>query len=356
MRSKKNFARLVGSIFTVGLLATAPTQVLANGIIVAPNGFTQIGINDNGSLDANSFKGLIGIGYNFTGQGSRTGFQDALTPGCPCESWGISGNGLGGAVGPANGNQNIGVNNSSAGTSTNTSAAAATASFVSNTFLNTLPGLTVTQSFSVSAQSGTGGLFKDTVTIHNGTAATINDVRYTRAMDWDVPPTEFAEFVTHKGTTTTASLLRSTDDGFANANPITAVTNTGIVGPINADGTTGPADHGSLFVFGFGNLAAGADKTFNIFYGAGANEADALTLLSLISPELYSLGQSSLGGSRRPDLPTFIFAFNGVGGSIIVPPPDGGGRAYLSRRPSRSSAAVSSASAGRAAGKRKLFG
>ena len=81
-----------------------------------------------------------------------------------------------------------------------------------------------------------------------------------------MPPTEFSEYVTHKGTTTTATLLHSTDNGFANANPITAIWDGGIVGPINSDGTTGPADHRSLFVFGFGDLADGGNYKFNIFY------------------------------------------------------------------------------------------
>ncbi|MDW8444358.1 MAG: PEP-CTERM sorting domain-containing protein [Acetobacteraceae bacterium] len=96
--------------------------------------------------------------------------------------------------------------------------------------------------------------------------------------------------------------------------------------PPNTEGLQGasPFDHGSLFVFGFGALSPGQTYSFDIFYGAGENEKDALTLLSLVSPELYSLGQSSLGGRRRDDLPTFVFAFRGVGGEIIVPPPPPG--------------------------------
>ena len=294
----------------------------ANGLIVAPNGFSQIGINDDGSLDASTASGYVGIGYNFSGQGGRTGFQDALTPGCPCEAWGVSANGVGGQVGQSTGNQNIGVNLSSAGTSDNSSAGATT-TFTSNTFLNQsgLTGLTVSQTFTLAGQTATGGLFQDHVTIHNGTGAAVTDLRYARAMDWDVPPTEFQEVVTIKGTGTTATLLHSTDNGFANANPITAVTDNGLVGPIDADGTTGPADHGSLFVFGFGDLADGADYSFNIYYGSGANEGDALALLAGVSPELYSLGQSNDGaGGPNTAYPTFVFAFNGVGGSVVVPP------------------------------------
>jgi type IV pilus assembly protein PilY1 len=289
-------------------------QAMASGLLYSDNGTVRVGINDDGSIDADTVDGTIGVGYNFTGQGGRTGFQDALTPGCYCEAWGVSGNGLGGQVGRANGNQNITVGASS---STATS-------FTSNTSLSTLPGLSVSQVFSLSNENASGALFKNVVTLTNTTGSTITDLRYARAMDWDVPPTEFSEYVTFKGVGSTTSLLRATDNGFANANPLSAVLDGGIIGPIDADGTTGPADHGSLFVFGFGDLAAGEEYTFNIFYGAAGNEAGALSLLSAISPELYSLGQSNLEGRRRSDLPTYIFAFNGVGGSVVVPPPNEG--------------------------------
>ncbi|MDT3677673.1 MAG: PEP-CTERM sorting domain-containing protein [Burkholderiaceae bacterium] len=296
---------------TVALVTAGFTSLAAaNAILVSPNGYVRIGINDSGSLDTSAGGQTAGIGYRFP-----SGFADALTPGCPCEAWGVSANGLGGQVGETTGNQNITINAPSSTATT----------FTSNTALSTLPGLTVTQTYSIGAQSATGALFQDTVTIHNGTGAAITDLRYARAMDWDVPPTTFSEFVTIQGTGTTPSLLHSTDDGFANANPLTATGNAGIIGPVNADGTTGPADHGALFVFGFGGLADGADFTFNIFYGAGANRSDAVALLGLISPELFSLGMSNAGGSAATGSPTFVFAFNGVGGEVIIPPPDDGG-------------------------------
>jgi len=298
-----------------GTAAILPTSASATGLILSANGFTQIGIQDTGNLDANTDAGFVGIGYNFTGQGGRTGMQDALTPGCPCESWGVSASGFSGQIGDATGNSNIGLVSTSTGVN----------SFTSVTNLTTLPGLTVTQAFTRSAETATGGLFQDHVTITNGTGGTVTDVRYARAMDWDVPPTEFSEVVTHKGTTTTTELLHSTDNGFSTADPIAAMSDGGICGPVDSDGTTGPCDHGSLFVFGFGSLANGATKEFNIFYGAGANLADGLTLLGMISPELYSIGQSSgctgTSNGQCDDLPPYLFAFNGVGGSVVVPPP-----------------------------------
>jgi hypothetical protein len=63
--------------------------------------------------------------------------------------------------------------------------------------------------------------------------------------------------------------------------------------------------------------------TFDIFYGAGANRADALALVTAVNAELYSFGYSSLGGIRQDDLPVYIFAFSGVGLPPIEEPPTG---------------------------------
>ena len=46
--------------------------------------------------------------------------------------------------------------------------------------------LQITQAYSQAA--GSGALIRDRVTITNLGAATVNDVRYARNMDWDVPP------------------------------------------------------------------------------------------------------------------------------------------------------------------------
>ncbi|MFL1464375.1 hypothetical protein ACI6QG_19395 [Roseococcus sp. DSY-14] len=292
---------------------------MAQGYVVSGNGLVAIGANSTGNLDANvagiggpspsNGSGLLGIAYNAVP--GRTGWQDALSPGCACEAWGVAGNGQGNQVGATTGNQGISLVSQAGVPGTSfTSVTSAAGS-----------GLTVTHSFSVATETATGALFKAEVTVANNTGATVADVRYARAMDWDVPPTEFREYVTHKGVPTTASLLHATDDGFANANPMTATSNGGIATLPNTEGDQGGvADHGSLFVFGFGSLLDGATKTFNIFYGAGANLADALALLGAVGPELYSLGQSNSGGVRNDGAPTFVFAFNGVGGTVVVPP------------------------------------
>ena len=80
-----------------------------------------------------------------------------------------------------------------------------------------LPGISVTQAYAP-AINAPGELFRDVVTINNSTGAEVTDVKYVRVMDWDVPPTEFNEYVTIKGTATTTLLEQSGDNGFNTAN------------------------------------------------------------------------------------------------------------------------------------------
>jgi len=61
---------------------------------------------------------------------------------------------------------------------------------------------------------------KPTVTIEN-ISDDVVDVRYRRVMDWDIPPTEFSEFVTIGGLPATA-VTSSDDNGFSDANPLVA--------------------------------------------------------------------------------------------------------------------------------------
>jgi hypothetical protein len=100
----------------------------------------------------------------------------------------------------------------------------------------------------------------------------------------------------------------------------------------------GPADHGGVFDFRFDALADGAEKQFNIFYGAASTEADAIAAITKVHAEVYSLGQPShfdfpwadegtaLGSpsasaedNGEPN--TFVFAFGAVGGVALNTPP-----------------------------------
>jgi type IV pilus assembly protein PilY1 len=82
---------------------------------------------------------------------------------------------------------------------------------------------------------------------------------------------------------------------------------------------SGPADHGAFFTFGFGALAAGESRTFNIYYGAAATESAALSALGTVGAEVFSLGQSGAGGQITGSPATYIFGFSGVGGTPVIP-------------------------------------
>jgi type IV pilus assembly protein PilY1 len=277
-----------------------------------------IGVNPDGSLNTTvgsvsvNGGGHTGIAYKFpTGA-----FEDATAPGCWCEGWGVSTSTTGGPTtsGYANVSTDGGPHNLTLGSFTSS-----TTSISSAVSLTSLPGLKVTQVYQTSTNAP-GALFRVAVTITNDTAGTLDNVRYVRVMDWDVPPTEFSEFVTIKGTATTTLLERSHDNGFNTANPLggDAALNPATVGVDFTD--VGPADHGAYFRFNFGSLAAGASYSFDIFYGAAGTEAGALAAITAEGLELYSLGQSR-GGEVTGAPATFIFGFRGVGGVPITPTP-----------------------------------
>jgi len=308
----------VGAI-AAALLFTAGTAHAA-ATIINPDGTVALGVNDQGHL--NTSVGSVAVNSSATGLAFKFpdgSFRDATSPGCFCEGWGVSVNGT------TSGYANVsvdGVVNLSVSSFASTATTA-----TSSVSLTSLPGLTVTHAYSP-ADNAPGALFKAVVTITNTTGATVNDLKYVRVMDWDVPLTEFNEFVTIVGTGTTTLLEKSHLNGFATANPLSTLCDaTGCgYGGVDVDVTdVGPTDHGAYFRFNFGSLAHGASYTFTTFYGAAGSAAAALAALGAEGVELYSLGQSS-PPSGDPVLgtpATYMFAFKGVGGTPIgtVPEP-----------------------------------
>lgn len=288
---------LIASLLSAAV--AAPFAVTdANAGAVITSGPVSMGIFDQGHV------GFSGVGLSFAGVG------DALTPGCMCEGWGVAGNGIAGWASVANG----GIVNVVVDSFVSTPSTATTM-----VHLGSLPSLQVTQAYAPSAGAPTS-LFQDTVTIANTGAADILDVRYRRVMDWDVPPTTFREFVTIGGLPA-ANLIYSDDNGFTHSSPLSPSSPI-MSGTVNTNFTDlGPADHGALFDFGFGTIAAGQSKTFNIFYGATDSEAAAMAALGAVSAELFSLGQSSCTGCQITGSPaTYIFGFSGVGGTPVGGP------------------------------------
>lgn len=275
------------------LLALAATTAHAGAVL--SSGVTTIGVNDQGNL---IFQG-VGLRYVPTG-------GEALAPGCFCEGWGVADviSRSFGKAGEVFGKQNVVVESF-----TKTSSTAKSVVRIVN---GTASVLRVTHDFRVSPQ--TANLFEAIVTIENISAATV-DLRYRRAMDWDVPPTTFSELVTIV-TNGAQDVVFSSDNGFADGNPLNAA---GSILFTGERANSGPADHGAVFDFNLGTLEPGKSRVFSIFYGAAAHEPAALQALAAIGPEVYSLGKPntpSLTPSGSPN--TFIFAFKGVGGTPAI--------------------------------------
>jgi hypothetical protein len=175
-------------------------------------------------------------------------------------------------------------------------------------------------------------LYENQVTIENIGSVAVDSLTYRRIMDWDIEPTPFNEYVTidwtgSGGDGSTANkptaLLNFNDNGFSSPNPLVPISSP--IGPGTCSTANvafidcGPNDHGAVFDFGFGTLAAGQKKTFSIFYGGAGNTAGAYAALAAVGAEIWSLGKpSTLGNPASGEPNTFIFAFKGVGGTPIA--------------------------------------
>ena len=112
----------------------------------------------------------------------------------------------------------------------------------------------------------TPNAYEVSVSVKNISAAATH-LRYRRVMDWDIEPTAFSEFVTlFKGSS--PFLDFTSNDGFATSNPLAGPSDIGQTGSFT---DAGPDDHGALFDFDFGSLAAGATREFKTFYGAAGD-------------------------------------------------------------------------------------
>jgi hypothetical protein len=292
---------------------------VASAAAVIVNGETLLGVNNEGHLNYNPTAaeeaalidgGLIDgplidsvIGLY------RDNVGDATSPGCLCEGWGIAVETGGNEFSAGASIDNGGVFNLTGGTFGSTLQTAT--STVELTDID----VSVTHAYGPSLAEG---VFQAQVSIVNSTGMDIDNLIYRRAMDWDIPPTTFNEFVTHQGVEANlvsmgGNVLFASDNGFANTDPLI---NPGEIntGTTNVDFIDdGPDDHGSVFDFQFNGLVNGGSRIFNIFYGSTANEADALNAISTLGINVYSLGQQS-GDPDGGTPATFLFGFGGVGG------------------------------------------
>ena len=235
---------------------------------VLDTGTVKLGLFDTGGL------GALGVGLQSTFQ--PAGANDAITPGCLCEGWGAAASGV---AGYNYGGSLTGITSSLLTTTTASGPALSAKSVV--TMAN---GLEVTHTYS----SAAGGLlFKVAVELKNTTAGLVSDVRYARTLDWDVPPGHFSDdFTTIYGGTPTGpggKVLHTSTNPFDVPNPL--VTR---AASSDLNVTDAPGDLGGYFIFGFGDLAAGASETFETYIGAGRDTKGLLNAFGSVGVEAYS--------------------------------------------------------------------
>ena len=272
----------------------APGEVrTASGGAIISSGTVMLGLNPEGHLivpgevlSSGKF-GTVDVGLRYLDIG---GVQwESLATGCLCEGWGVA-DAATGVTGHAardwDGVQNVTVvrfaHDSASGTA--------------------LSVVRVGDVFEVSHAFRPAGdhLYEIGVTITNISAEPVADLRYTRGMDWDVPPNTFSEYVTIQGTARSPAVLHASDDSFASVDPLTRFSQVWFTGDAIDQG---PGDHGAHFDFGFGALAPGGSHRFRLFYGAAPDEPAALAALAEVSAEVYSLGQSNWNGTTDPTDP-----------------------------------------------------
>ena len=315
MRFRFSFFILLATLLLAGGLATtartqdaAATQAATanpanspnagNGPIIAvpggapvTNGTVQLGIHTEGHLNIDPPAGASAyLGLVFVPTGN-----ESLALGCLCEGWGVA-DSISSVTGWAGDNWGGTFNLTNIGYTNNGTTAQSTVQ-VGNTFL-------VTHDYHPSSSPF---LYEVTVTVTNICSSAAN-LLYRRVMDWDISPTAYSEYVTIQGS---ANVLYASNHGFLSPDPLSPQSNLGLVG----DGVDfGPQDQGALFDFDFGALAAGATKTFLLYYGAADTEANALAALTTVGALTYTLGQTSsdpVGGTPN----TFMFAYR------ELPPP-----------------------------------
>lgn len=307
------------SIVALGVGAVGWVSSASASAIIS-NGTIEMGVNDLGDLNVPFDGDPLGIGY----MGLRyipTGAA-STEPGCTCEGWGVALVSSGQA----------GYANTSVGTGglTQVSFTSSATSATSVVNVDTGSGAILQVTHDYHPIAATSNLYAVDVTIQNlsGSAIAAGDLVYRRVMDWDIYPTPFAEDVTIQGVPSTlgfvasggtTNVLQTDNNGFNSSNPLSFTS----YGQHNVNFTdVGPADHGALFDFDFGALAAGASLSFTTYYGATGTEADADAVRALVGMNLYSYGQPSTpDGPTLGEPNTFIFGFGTSSTGVLTPPP-----------------------------------
>lgn len=294
-------ALLVAALALSVAVAASPSGAAPTEAII-DNGTIQLGIHETGELNVSSDMPSLGGTYEVGLRYLPTN-AEGTAPGCLCEGWGVA-DAISAESGYANQDEG-GAFNLTPVSFDVTASTAVSVVRVDDLF-------EVRHDYHPSASEN---LYEVRVTITNISSATVTPL-YRRVMDWDVEPTAFDEYVTAQ-TASAANLIYNSSNGFATADPL------GDRGEGEGwdEGNyvdAGPDDHGALFDFQFADLAPGASKTFEIYYGAAGTESEADAARAAVGAEVFSYGQTSTdptGGTPN----TFIFGFAGVGESRSCP-------------------------------------
>ena len=264
-------------------------NVAVTGAVIT-NGLIKLGVTEQGALNIPGDKPTApGDGRNETRVGLRYIFPDgrgegeATSYGCTCEGWGVGADGEAIFFNTANENSPTSAYDNTFTSTANT--AIATLKFTSGK-------MRVTHDYHPAVR--TQNLYEVTVTLENTSDDTITDIPYRRVFDWDVYPTPFNECSTvQPHPSTVSALVQSSNDGFMSANPYAKFTSRPFRESDGFNNFTdlGPQDHGASFQFQFGPVDVGGSVTFNTFYGAAANEAEAKAALGAVGAEVYSIAK-----------------------------------------------------------------
>jgi hypothetical protein len=297
-----------------------------SGNVIIDNGTVQLGIHPQAHLNVSG--GTLSMGNETTLVGLRyvPTNGEATAPGCTCEGWGVA-------------DANTGVT----GSANDAVGGIVNLNVLPETGITAISGKTLPESvgsaFKSVVTTGEGqfkvthdykpstspNLYEVEVTIENIGTQAVDDLRYRRVMDWDIPPHTFQEHVViHVGKA--KDVIHATTDGFRSGDPLSSFGPGGIGGPpallVPGDPdyqSSSYYDQGALFDFGFGKLDVGAKRTFKTFYGAAENRDQALKALTKVGAEVYSFGipRDEDGNPSFNGPHIFIFAFGSVGGAVV---------------------------------------
>jgi type IV pilus assembly protein PilY1 len=290
---------------------------------VNPEGHLNSGAPSNISLNA-SATGIARVSTVSGVSGWRDGIATS-SPDCCHEGWGVSGN----IVNPDGTSGGIirgyakavsgGISNLQVKSFTSDELGIISTVWIKDALDN--PILEVTHKYGRSAQAP-NVLFQGVVTITNISGKTVNDLRYNRSVQWNIPPT--GSKLTHSGVAASVGaapglprILYAGDNGFMTPDPMSPARDHYISSnqqTFNTDfvqkNNTG---NGSSFTFQFGNLFCGLSSNFMIFYGAANARTDLINALTLEGVSIYSIGENNQGANP------FAFGFKGLDGQAFAP-------------------------------------